>query len=333
DVGFDYGANLPAIDAPLDPTARYFFFDFGGGVRVDGEVKDADGATQTVSIAAPYGQRAVLVIDPLRPLVYVQGQLTISHSGGLAFVDTVLAANGIDAPGFDFASLPGRTVVGVTALLTDDPTVSYLEVSTGSAIDGGPLARWVGVDATPIAIDGVARIDHTGLRMTGATRSSLLPATVWDGRGQVQVFIPFEGGIGNAYVDAGGAVAVPLVRLNAEGASRLALSPREDGAAAGEATAKPSFWTQAANATGALADHAGQGLAAAGDAAAWAGDVVGAGAGAAWGATVETSHSWGVHAANGAATAWNGATCALPLVQNVICPTTDDGAVASIASR
>jgi len=333
DVGFDYGANLPAIDAPLDPTARYFFFDFGSGVRLDGKVKDADGATQTVSIAAPYGQRAVLVIDPLRPLVYVQGQLTISHSGGLAFVDTVLAANGIDAPGFDFASLPGRTVVGVTALLTDDPTVSYLEVSTGSAIDGGPLARWVGVDATPIAIDGVARIDHTGLRMTGATRSSLLPATVWDGRGQVQVFIPFEGGIGNAYVDAGGAVAVPLVRLNAEGASRLALSPREDGAAAGEATAKPSFWTQAANATGALADHAGQGLAAAGDAAAWAGDVVGAGAGAAWGATVETSHSWGVHAANGAATAWNGATCALPLVQNVICPTTDDGAVASIASR
>jgi hypothetical protein len=333
DVGFDYGANLPAIAAPLDPTARYFFFDFGSGVHLDGKIKDADGATQTVSVAARHGQRAVLAIDPLRPLVYVQGQLTISHSGGLAFVDTALAANGIGAPGFDFASLPGRTVVGVTALLSDDPTVSYLEVSTGSAIDGGALARWVGVDATPIAIDGVARIDHTGLRVTGATRSSLLPATVWDGRGQVQVFIPFEGGIGSAYVDASGAVAAPLARLNAEGASRLALSPNEAGAAAGEAEMKPSFWTQAANATGALAAHAGQGLAAAGDAATWAGDVVGAGAGAAWGATVATGRSWGVHATSGAATAWSGATCALPLVQEVLCPATDDSAVASIASR
>jgi hypothetical protein len=223
DVGFDYGANLTAIAAPLDPEARYFFIDFGSGVRLDGTVKDAAGAMQSVSLTTPHGQRAVLVIDPLRPLVYLQGQLTLSHIGGLAFIDTALAANGIDAPGFDFASLPGRTSVGVEALLTDDPALAYLELNTGSAIDGGALTHWAGVDVTPIAIDGVAHIDHTGLRVTGATRSALLPATVWESRGQVEVFVPFEGGLGAAYVDAGGAIAVPVAQINAEGTSRLAL--------------------------------------------------------------------------------------------------------------
>lgn len=340
DVGFDYGANLTTIDAPLDPNTRYFFFDFGSGVRLEGTVKDADGAAQTVSIASPAGQRAVLVIDPLRPLVYVQGQFTISHLGGLAFVDTALAANGIDVPGFDFASLPGRTSVGVTALLTDDPTLAYLEVSTGAAIGGGALAQWVGVDATPIAIDGVARIDHTGLSVTGATRSSLLPATAWDGRGQVQLFIPFEGGLGDAYVDAGGALRVPLAGVNAEGASRLTLPhAAQPSMAANETTgapaeaAAPGLWATTTTAAGEMAGRAGAGLAAAGDAVARTGDAVGAGVGAAWGATVDTGAAWAAHTADGAATAWNGATCALSFVPGLACAESSSEAAESVASR
>jgi hypothetical protein len=349
DVGFDYGANLTAIDAPLDPDTRYFFFDFGSGVRLDGTVTDANGAAQAVSIASPAGQRAVLVIDPVRPLVYVQGQFTISHLGGLAFVDTALAANGLDVPGFDFASLPGRTSVGVTALLTDDPALAYLELSAGAAIDGGALAQWVGVDATPIAIDGVARIDHTGLSVTGATRSSLLPATAWDGRGQVHIFIPFEGGLDDAYVDAGGALSVPLAGVNAEGASRLILphtvessmaAANQPAVAAAAATAAesddgaaPGLWAKTTTAAGEMAGRTGAGLAAAGDAVVQTGDAVGAGVGAAWGVTVETGAAWAANTANGAATVWNGATCALAFVPGLACAESSDEAAESVASR
>jgi hypothetical protein len=347
DVGFDYGANLTAIAAPLDPEARYFFIDFGSGVRLDGAVKDAAGAVQSVSLATPHGQRAVLVIDPLRPLVYLQGQLTLSHIGGLAFIDTALAANGIDAPAFDFASLPGRTSVGVEALLTDDPALAYLELNTGSAIDGGALAHWAGVDVTPIAIDGVAHIDHTGLRVTGATRSALLPATVWESRGQVEVFVPFAGGLGAAYVDAGGAIAVPVAQINAEGTSRLALPATPSVLAATPAAEErkaPGLWARTTAAAGAgltaagdavawtgdvvgagagvAWNAAGAGLTAAGDAVAWTGGVVGAGAGAAWNAT-----------ASGATAAWQGTTCGLPLVRNVLCAAQGEQAVASNVGR
>lgn len=325
DVGFDYGANLTAIDAPLDPATRYFFFDFGSGVRLDGAVTGADGSAQQVSLATPHGQRAVMVIDPLRPLVFVQGQLTLNHTGSLAFIDSALAANGIDAPGVDFAALPARTSVGVTALLSDDPTLAYLEVSTGAAIDGGLLARGVGIDATPIAIDGVARLDHTGLRVTGTTRSTFLPATVWDGRGEVEVFLPFDGGLHDAYVAAGGAASVPLAQLHTTGATRLALPPS---AAAPVLTVaeqhRPGWWARTTGATGAWIGRTGEAMASAGGA-------VGAGAGAAWEATATTSAAFGGHVAAGATSIWHGTTCALSFVPGVTCA--DEHTADTIASR
>lgn len=331
DVGFDYGANLTWIDAPLDPEARYFFFDFGSGVHLDGTVQGGDGAAQSVSISTPRGQRAVVVVEPLQPLLYIQGHITINHLGSLAFMDTALTANGIDAPGFDFASLPGRTSMGVTALLTDDPALSYLEVSTGSAIDGGPIARWIGVDAAPVAIDGVARLDHTGLRMTGVTRSSILPATVWDGRGQVEIFVPFEGGLHDAYVATSGTAAVPIAAVKVEGDSRLALPPRKEKlAVATVATSQPGLWARTTSAVGEMVGRAG-------DAAAWTGDVVGAGAGAAWNATANASKSLGAQAAGGAAIAWDAAwsntVCRTPGVQGLLCDDAGDIASEAVASR
>ena len=324
DVGFDYGANLPAIDAPLDPEQRYFFFDFGSGIRLDGTVTGADGSAQAVSITVPRGQRAVLVIDPLQPLVYLQGQITLNHTGNLAFLDNMLAANGVDVPGLELAGLPGRTSLGLTSLITDDPAVSYLEVSSGSAIDAGPMARWMGVDATPLAINGVARLDHKGLLVTGTTQSSVLPKTVWDGRGQVQVFVPFNGNLNDAFVDAGGTVAVPIARVKAEGSTRLALPEAEQPAVVDAVTPQqPGWWARTGALAGSMVEGAANGIGAAGDAAAWTGAVIGSGAGAAWDATARTTGALGSGAANGAATAWHatvgGAACGLTVTQNLFC--------------
>ena len=347
DVGFDYGANLPAIDAPLDPEQRYFFFDFGSGIRLDGAVTGADGSPQAVSISVPRGQRAVLVIDPLQPLVYLQGQLTLNHTGNLAFLDNMLAANGVDVPGLELAGLPGRTSLGLTALITDDPTLSYLEVSSGSAIDAGPMARWMGVDATPLAFNGVARLDHKGLLVTGSTESSVLPKSVWDSRGQVQVFVPFNGNVNDAFVEAGGSLAVPLARVDAEGSSRLALPPTEQPAVAEAAAPKqPGWWARTGAFAGSMVEGAANGLGAAGDAVAWTGDVIGAGAGAAWNATASTAGAMGSGAAHGASTAWQatvgGAACGLTVTQNLFCqasgfctaaPACGDDTAEAVASR
>ena len=347
DVGFDYGANLPAIDAPLDPERRYFFFDFGSGIRLDGAVTGADGSAQAVSITVPRGQRAVLVIDPLQPLVYLQGQITLNHTGNLAFLDNMLAANGVDVPGLELAGLPGRTSLGLTALITDDPTLSYLEVSSGSAIDAGPMARWMGVDATPLAFNGVARLDHKGLLVTGSTQSSVLPKSVWDGRGQVQVFVPFNGNVNDAFVEAGGSLAVPIARVDAEGSSRLALPEAEEPAVV-EAGApdQPGWWARTGAFAGGVVDGAANGLGAAGDAVAWTGDVIGAGAGAAWNATASAAGAVSSGTAHGATTAWQatvgGAACGLSVTQNFFCQASgvcsvapacgDDGSEA-VASR
>jgi hypothetical protein len=186
----------------------------------------------------------------------------------------------------------------------------------------------------------VARIDHTGLRVTGATRSALLPATVWESRGQVEVFVPFEGGLGAAYVDAGGALAVPVAQINAEGTSRLALpeTPRVVVAApAAETRETPGLWARTTAAAGA-------GLTAAGDAVTWTGDVVGTGAGAAWNATgagltaasdvvgAGAGAAWNA-TASGATAAWQGTTCGLPLVRDVLCAAHGEQAVASTVGR
>lgn len=327
DVGFDYGANLPAIDAPLDPAQRYFFVDFGSGIRLDGAVTGADGSAQVVSISVPRGQRAVLVIDPLQPLVYLQGQITLNHTGNLAFLDNILTVNGVDVPGLELASLPGRTSLGLTALITDDPAISYLEVNSGSAIDTGTMARWMGVDATPLAFSGVARLDHKGLLVTGSTQSSVLPRTVWDGRGQVQVFVPFNGNVNDAFVDADGILAVPLARVHVAGSSQLALSNVEQPAVAGTgAPEQPGWESRAGTFAGSMVESAAHQIGAAGDAMAWTGDVIGAGAGAVWAAT-----------AGAAGTAWHAtvgsAACGLAMTQSLFCQTSGFCAAAPACSE
>jgi hypothetical protein len=74
--GYDYGSALTEIDAPLLPDSQYAFLRLGAGMDIDlgGQIA---AATQGITVTIPSGNNFTLVIDPVEPLVYLDGEFIV----------------------------------------------------------------------------------------------------------------------------------------------------------------------------------------------------------------------------------------------------------------
>ncbi len=240
DIGYEYGAALTDVKAPLKPDQQYILLDLGAGFQIASTVQNADGVTETVALAVPRGQHLKLVLDPEQPLAYVEGVVTMYDLADLSAINGLLAANNIALPLPANLSLPTRTAIGVTGLLSGDMADSYLELTGGMAVDLGILGQLAGVQGTPLAIQGVARIEDEGLTLTGLAEASVLPDMLVDGSGGVQLFLPFKDSAGAPYVRYGGDFNVPLTGFAVAGDTTLGGGTAENAETGAVASADPT---------------------------------------------------------------------------------------------
>jgi hypothetical protein len=219
EVGLDTGAALAYLGAPLDAERRYLFLDFGGGLNVTRAITDDAGLPQNVGLAIPPGQRAVVVIDPETPLVFVLGNINVAYTGDLAVIGNLLAASGLNVSLLNSVQIPGLSSVVISGTLAPGTDRSAIGVQARTGVDAGAIGAALGVQAAPLVFRGGARLDASGLTVTGVTQSKVAPEVGWDGNAVVNLRVPFDGQ--QAFVDLTGALSAPLAQLQTEGASRV----------------------------------------------------------------------------------------------------------------
>ncbi|HSN73991.1 MAG TPA: hypothetical protein VL334_02730, partial [Anaerolineae bacterium] len=254
EIGLDTGENLSRLGAPLNPDRQYLFFNISSGMDVAGKVA-ATG--DTLSLSAPAGQALTLVIDTEEPLVYLAGNVNVNTSGELLLAGPLqeLAQQSELLP--DGLPLRQRTQVTVSGLAGKNAD-EYLNLDGSWSVGAGALGRWLGVEAMPLAVEGLLTLSADGLLLNGVVRSSIAPDTVLDSSAQLTAFIPFKDGVADAFVETQAAVAIPLAQVDIDGSARLDLATASDAAtrfAAATANALPKIDTRPAAAAlqGALA--------------------------------------------------------------------------------
>lgn len=258
EIGLDTGANLRHLAAPLHPQRQYLFFHITSGMDVAGKVADTG---DTLSLAAPAGQALTLVIDTREPLVYLAGQISVNTSAEVLLVGPLqeLAQQSELIP--DSLPLRQRIQVAVAGLAGEEVD-EHLRLSGSWSVGAGALGRWLGIEATPLAVEGLLTFSAEGMLLDGIVRTRIEPDTVLDGSARLTAFIPFRKGAPEAFVNAEAAIAVPLARIDADSSVGLAL-PRVDTNAAGAAL---RGWLSAARQQAAEGTQAVQGLTARGGA-------------------------------------------------------------------
>jgi hypothetical protein len=232
DVGLDKGSALTAFGAPLDPERHYFFLSFGNGLNLSRQITDDAGITQTLELAVPAGERAVVIVDPEQPLIFVQGKFNVRYTGDLAVISQLLSSRGITVPGLENVKLPGMGTIVISGTIAPGTSKSFIEVSASTGLGAGPIGAIIGLQAEPLTLQGGARIDSEGATLTGVTASKVATGTVIDGSGQVQMRVPFNGQ--QPFIDLTGALSVPLAQVQTAGSQRFTL----DGQAVADAVSQ-----------------------------------------------------------------------------------------------
>lgn len=230
EFGYDYGDTLGELSPLLDADQRYVFIRLGSGFTVDTVAPDGDGVEQPLTFTVPQGETATLVIDPEQSLVYFDGQVSLLQVAQVGAIAAGFGLGGGQLPMLDGLILPMETTVGLTTLLSRDPQRNFVEVSGGMAVNGGLLGQLLKLEHEPLAIDVTARIDYSGLLLQGVAESSIMPETVLNGGGVVELFVPFSSDLG-AYVRIGGELAVPLAGIDVAGSTQLGGAVAEGGGA------------------------------------------------------------------------------------------------------
>lgn len=227
EVGLDTGANLSHLGAPLVADRQYLFFNLASGMDMAGEIADTG---ETLSLATADGQALTLVIDTEEPLVYLAGNVTVNTSGEMLLAGPLqgLAEQSALIP--DSLPLRQRTQVTFSGLAGKNAD-EQLTVGGAWSVGAGALGRWIGVDAAPLAVEGLVTLGAEGLLVDGVVRSAIAPDKVLDGQAQVTAFIPFKKGGEAAFVETAAAVAIPLAGVDVDGSARLDLPRSEDVAA------------------------------------------------------------------------------------------------------
>jgi hypothetical protein len=181
-VGYDRGATLMELSAPLQAERRYFFVDAQAGLHL---------ATQGMALTAPAGQRATLIMDLAQPLVFIDGQVTLHTDGQTAFIREALGP--IGESDWLPTDLPLRqsVLVHVQGQLGRD-IEPKLTLAGEYRMDGGLAGKWLQIDATPLLAQGQAVIGPAGLLLSGSARSALEPQKWFDSGAQAELYVPFD---------------------------------------------------------------------------------------------------------------------------------------------
>jgi hypothetical protein len=233
EVGLDTGRNLSHLHAPLDPDRPYLFFNMSSGFDMAARVADTG---ESLGLSAPAGQLLTLVIDTVDPLVYLAGDVTVNHGGEMLLPGPLLDLARQSALIPDALPVRQRTQVTVSGLAGKN-VAETLKLGGAWAIDAGALDKWLGVEATPLAVEGVLTLSAEGMLLDGVARSAIEPDALFDGRVHLTAFVPFQRDGTDAYVEARADVAIPLAKVATGAGARLNLSRKwaavQQGAAGG----------------------------------------------------------------------------------------------------
>lgn len=221
DLGLEWGKNLAYLGAPLIPDRQYLFLNFGTGLDFNVDVPTQSGESRAISFSVPKGQNATLILDPNEPFVYVAGNIMLSDSDQIAFLGDLLNMEAAGLAIGDGLPIRQRTNLHVAGTFTDEWQDTSLHFQGGYAVDSGMLGNWVGLEVTPIAVQGVVTLEDAGLMLAGNLRSEIQPEMLFNSELEARLFVPFPGGVENAYVQFGGNAAVPVARLSTDGRVRL----------------------------------------------------------------------------------------------------------------
>jgi hypothetical protein len=238
EVGLDTGRNLSVLHAPLDPDRPYLFFNISSGFDMAATVADTG---ESLGLTAPAGQLLTLVIDTMEPLVYLAGNFTVNHTGEMLLPGPLLDLARQSALIPDALPMRQRTQVTVSGL-AGKSVDEYLKLGGSWAIDASALDKWLGVEATPLAVEGVLTLSAGGMLLEGVARSAIEPDTLFDGSVQLTAFVPFRRDLADAFVEARADVAIPLAKVATGAGARLNLSEKwvavQQGATAGAQAAQ-----------------------------------------------------------------------------------------------
>lgn len=186
DIGFEPGSALTDIQIPLDPDRRYFRMTMEAGLSA---LSRGDGPG--LALEVPSGQRVTLLVDPLQPLLYVNGQVSLRYTGGLAFVREFVDPAGGLAWWPTGLALPQTIEVGVTGMVGQGVSPN-LELKAGYRVESGLIGQWFHLDGALVEAEGSIVLGPDGLLLAGKAHSALAPEALAGSEAMAQLYIPFD---------------------------------------------------------------------------------------------------------------------------------------------
>lgn len=186
DVGFEPGSALTDVQVPLDPDRRYFRMTMEAGLSA---LSRGDGPG--LALEVPSGQRVTLLIDMLQPLLYVNGQVNLRYTGGLAFMREMVDPVGALAWWPTGLALPQTIEVGVIGMVGQGVSPN-LELKAGYRVEPGMIGQWFHLDGALVEAEGSIVLGPDGLLLAGKAHSALAPEALADGEAMAQLYIPFD---------------------------------------------------------------------------------------------------------------------------------------------
>ena len=220
EFGYDLGSELGSVSHVFDPDQHYLFLRVGDGFTLGTAVAGDGGRSEPITLSVPENESATLVVDQENQELYLDGRFNVSQVLRLAALGATMGIDVGQLPLLAGLTLPVRSTVGVAALLSRQPGRTYIELNGDLALDGGPLGTLLGLGNAPLTLDSSVRIDRSGMKLQGVASAELLPATLLEGGGTVELFVPFQQ-LSDAYVRIGGDLAVPVVGIAAAGETQL----------------------------------------------------------------------------------------------------------------
>jgi hypothetical protein len=218
DVGLELGRNLNGLNLALDPDRRYLFLNvdtaFDTAARTPGKASE-------LSFSLEPGQHLALVFDTVEPVVYLDGQITLSLDDQIALLGGILEDTAIGPYVPDSLPLRERTQFIVAGKFSKDLAESYIKLTGAYVMDGGLLPARLGIEARPVQAKGSLTISRDGVLANGVLVSSIEPERVLDGGADFQAFIPFREEAGEAFASVKGKVAVPVAKLSADAGAQI----------------------------------------------------------------------------------------------------------------
>jgi hypothetical protein len=118
-----------------------------------------------------------------------------------------------------------RAQVTVSGLAGGD-VEETVKLGASWAIDAVALHRWLGVEARPLAVEGVLTLSAEGMLLDGVVRSAIEPETLFDGSVHLTAFVPFRRHAADAFLEARADIAIPLASVATGAHARLNLSEK-----------------------------------------------------------------------------------------------------------